>query len=564
MRIGVLGVGGIGGYFGARLAAAGNELHFVARGAHGEALAGSGLQLESPFGDLSLTGLSVSDRLESLADCDLIMHCTKMWEVEESGRSLAACLSDEALVVPFQNGVEAADLLAASLGDARVAQGIAYISAFIEAPGRIRHANKAHRLALGARQPDQADCLQAFCEIGTAAGFEAVMSKGLAVDLWRKMIVLTALAGATGLRRVPLGAIRRTPSGGILLKRLAEEALAVALAEGVAMPDDSVAKILGQLESFPDSMEASMAMDLRHGRRLELPWLNEAILRLAERHGLSVPTTVAVVAALQPFQEASRVRPDSLAQVLIAARDPKNPPAELPGPLTPGDLESAYGVQDAVATALGGRTAGYKVAATSKIAQEHLGLDGPLTGRLLVDRLYSSPASLPAAEHRFFVVEPEYAFTMGQNLPPRAEAYSEAEVAVAVTSLHPAFEIVSSAYGEAWREAGAAPLIADNAVHTAMVMGPPTRAWRDLDFNRRRVRLSVDGDLHSEGEGIRVLGGPLETLLWLMQHLAARGRGLQAGDVVTTGVVTDIAYITAGQRAEADFGELGQVSFLAS
>ncbi len=252
---------------------------------------------------------------------------------------------------------------------------------------------------------------------------------------------------------------------------------------------------------------------------------------------------------------------DHLAEALITARNPANPAAPLPGPLTPGDIDTAYAVQDAVVAALGQRPAGYKVAATSKIAQEHLGLDGPLSGRLLAERLYRSPTSLPASEQRFFVVEPEYAFTLGRDLPQREGGYNEEEAAEAVASLHPAFEIVGSAYGDAWREAGAAPLIADNAVHTAMVLGPAYEDWRTLDFRRRKVRLEVDGALHSEGEGIRAMGGPLETLAWLTQHLAARGRGLAAGDVVTTGVVTDIAYLAQGQRAKADFGELGQVSF---
>ncbi len=255
------------------------------------------------------------------------------------------------------------------------------------------------------------------------------------------------------------------------------------------------------------------------------------------------------------------MQPDRLAKELIAARNPKMPPAALPGPLGRLDLEAAYAVQDAVVAALGSRPAGYKVAATSKIAQEHLGIDGPLTGRLLADRIYRSPASLPAAEHRFFVVEPEYAFTLGRDLPPRDEGYQEAEIAAAVASLHPVFEIVSSAYGDAWREAGPAALIADNAVHTAMVLGPAVTDWQELDFDKHPVRLSVNGKLHSLGEGARALGGPLKTLLWLSRNLASRGRGLAAGDVVTTGVVTDIAYLGQGERAEADFGELGTVVF---
>lgn len=251
--------------------------------------------------------------------------------------------------------------------------------------------------------------------------------------------------------------------------------------------------------------------------------------------------------------------PDALAQALIAARDPRQPAAPLPGPIAKGDLATAYRVQDAVVARLGGAVAGYKLAATSKIAQEYLGLDGPLSGRLLQDRLFQSPARLKAAEHRFVLVEPEYAFTLGANLPVREKPYSQAEAASAVASLHPAFEIVSSAYGEAWKEAGAAPLIADNAAHAVMILGPGLTDWRTVDFNHQTVRLKVDGKLHTEGQGLRAMGGPLWALCWLSEHLKARGLGLEAGQVVTTGVVTDVAFLGAGQRAEADFGQLGTV-----
>ncbi len=303
MRIGVLGVGGIGGYFGGRLAAAGHDMRFIARGAHGEALAASGLTVKSAFGDLQVSGLSVSADLESLAGCDLVLHCTKMWDVEESGARLARCLSEKAIVVPFQNGVEAADLLAANLGSQRVAQGIAYISAFIDAPGLVRHANKVHRLMLGARHPDQEAALSAFCDAGKAAGFDCSMSADLLPDLWRKMIVLSALAGATGLRRCDLGALRRTHGGRALLAGLIEEATAVGQAEGVALGPGTAAKCLETLGTMPDSMEASQAVDLKRGNRLELPWLNGAVSRLAARHGLEVPMTEVVVSALAPFQE---------------------------------------------------------------------------------------------------------------------------------------------------------------------------------------------------------------------------------------------------------------------
>ncbi len=254
------------------------------------------------------------------------------------------------------------------------------------------------------------------------------------------------------------------------------------------------------------------------------------------------------------------MQPEAQARALIAARDPLNPPAPVPSPLDPDDLEAAYAVQDAVVGLLDSPAVGYKLACTSKAAQDYLGIDGPCTGRLLKNRFLASPAEVSAADLRFILIEPEYAFTLGSDLPPREEAYSEEEVAAAVASLHPAFEIVSSAYGDAWTKAGAAAVIADNAVHSAMVLGPAVTAWRDLDITGETVRLTINGGLHSEGAGARALGGPLSALTWLSRHLAGRGRGLEAGAVVTTGVVTEIAFLEAGDRAEADFGSLGKVA----
>lgn len=257
------------------------------------------------------------------------------------------------------------------------------------------------------------------------------------------------------------------------------------------------------------------------------------------------------------------MQPEELARQLIAARDPHAPAAAVPGPLTPGDLDAAYGVQDAVVRLLGGRTVGYKIACTSKIAQDHLGLDGPCTGRLLENRILTSPAEITAAEARFVLIEPEYAFTLGRALPARNEPYSDAEISDAVASLHPVFEVVASAYGDAWTEAGAAAVIADNAAHSALVLGAPVTDWQTLDITGQRVRLSINASLHSDGQGARALGSPLKALAWLSRHLAERGRGLAAGDLVTTGVVTDVAFLEAGDQAEADFGALGRVSIRA-
>jgi len=246
----------------------------------------------------------------------------------------------------------------------------------------------------------------------------------------------------------------------------------------------------------------------------------------------------------------------AIARTLVEGRDPRHPPVAAP-PLA--DLEEAYRVQAAVVALLGDSVAGYKIACTSPIAQRHLGLSEPFVGRLLGKRIHASPARLAAAQQRFFVAEPEYAFTMGRDLPARDTPYGEEEVADAVESLHPAFELVGSAYGAAWQEVGAAALIADNAVHVALVLGPGRRNWRDLDCVHATVALSIDGSAHSSGTGVQALGGPVRALAWLAGHLGRRGEGLRSGQVITTGVVTEVAALGTGQTALADFGQLGSV-----
>lgn len=259
------------------------------------------------------------------------------------------------------------------------------------------------------------------------------------------------------------------------------------------------------------------------------------------------------------------------AGLLRTARRTCRPAAYLPPHCRPGDLEEAYAVQAAFLARTGPNDPaleprGYKLACTSPKAQAALAVDTPLVGRLLAGSIHRSPATLSACRFPFRLIEPEFAFAMGADLPPRDQAYGEAEVAEAVARLHPAFEVVTSAFGEpAWWRAGAPSLAADNAVHGALVLGQGTADWRGLDLPGHPVRLSINGTSISEGVGANALGGPLTALTWLANKLAtapdriAGSPGLRAGEVVTTGVVTDFKLLDAGDDAIADFGPLGQV-----
>lgn len=225
----------------------------------------------------------------------------------------------------------------------------------------------------------------------------------------------------------------------------------------------------------------------------------------------------------------------------------------------PSGFEDAYAVQDAVVAGSARDPIGFKIGATSVKAQTLLGVDGPFSGRILAGGLHDSPTVLVAADFYFRLIEPEFAFRLASDLPARDTAYSEDEVADAVASLHPALEVVTSAYGETWTAAGGPALIADNGVHGALVLGPGTADWRGLDLPSHAVSLQHNGAQISEGIGGNAMGGPLTALTWLANQQRGFGRGLRAGEVVTTGLVTDFVMAEAGGRILADHGVLGQV-----
>lgn len=234
--------------------------------------------------------------------------------------------------------------------------------------------------------------------------------------------------------------------------------------------------------------------------------------------------------------------------------------AELPPRMRPASRAEGYAAQ----ALLEGRSArplfGWKIAATSRVGQEHIGVDGPLAGRILAERVVADGGEVPAGPNRMAVAEPEFAFRMGRDLPPRAAPYGLDDVLAAVASLHPAIELPDSRFAD-YATVGGAQLIADNACAHWFVLGPEVdAAWRGLDLAAHRVIGRVDGRLEREGRGANVLGDPRIALAWLANELSGIGVTLRRGEVVTTGTCLPPLEIRPGDRAEADFGLLGTVS----
>ena len=240
---------------------------------------------------------------------------------------------------------------------------------------------------------------------------------------------------------------------------------------------------------------------------------------------------------------------------------------QIPENFRPDDLVSGYAVQEKVVDRMlkkyAGRAVGYKVACTNKLAQELLGTDTPFYGRLLSPFVYQSPARVNAHDFSMRVIEAEFSFQLKDNLPREGAPYDRESVAAAVAAILPSIELVDTRY-TVWTEVPIPCLISDNGCNSGWVRGKAIEAWQHIDLASHEVRLKVNGVETLHGSGAAVLGHPLNSLVWLANTLCEQGKQLMAGDLVSTGVCTDIYLAEPGDHIVADFGTLGiaEVSFL--
>ena len=234
--------------------------------------------------------------------------------------------------------------------------------------------------------------------------------------------------------------------------------------------------------------------------------------------------------------------------------------AALPSDCRPQDLAEGYKAQCALEDALHQPVVGWKIAATSARGQKHIGVDGPIAGRLFASRIVEGGAQVSMHGNAMAAGECEFVFRLAQDLPARAAPYSREEVMAAVAAVHPGLEVPDSRF-EDFAAAGAAQLAADNACTHWMAIGPASDAdWREIDFSTHATCLRIDARTVTEGTGADVLGDPRDALTWLANNHALQGASLRAGQYITTGVTGQPSPIQTGQRVTADLGALGQVT----
>lgn len=295
MRIVVMGTGGVGGYFGARLALGGCDVGFVARGRQLAALRSQGLRVQSPLGDLSLPAVQASDNPADFGkDVDMVLFGVKLWDTAEAARSIRPVVGADTAVVSFQNGVMKDDILKEALGAEHVIGGVCYIAAAIAEPGVIRHTGTMQKLVFGEYGGAVTPRVQRLRDACVKAGIDVEVPPSIERAIWEKFVFLVALSGTTTLARTPIGPIRGHDRARAFFQDVMDEVVQVARAEGIALPPDYAAQRITFADQLPATMTSSMHGDLERGSRLEVEWLSGDVVRRGQRLGIATPCNRAI------------------------------------------------------------------------------------------------------------------------------------------------------------------------------------------------------------------------------------------------------------------------------
>ncbi len=300
MRIAIVGSGGVGGYFGGRLAAAGADVTFLARGEHLDAMRARGLRIDSPKGNVHLPRVKAESDPAAVGAADVVFFAVKLYDSTDALAMLPPLVGPGTVVIGFQNGVETVAMLTAAVGAAHTAGGVSYVSAVIAEPGVIRHTAMDH-LIFGMPDGSRSPRLDALLEACRPAGFQATLSTDIAVDIWTKFVRLSVFSGMTAVTRSPIGVIVHDPELLDMLKAAVRETLAVAHAKGVAVSGTIDEDVAAAYTALPPQAKASMLEDLERGRRIELPWLSGAVARIGREVGVPTPIHTFINAVLKPY-----------------------------------------------------------------------------------------------------------------------------------------------------------------------------------------------------------------------------------------------------------------------
>jgi len=300
MRIAAMAAGGVGGYYGAKLAAAGHDVFFIARGAHKDAIEKNGLKVESVNGDVHVAKANVTDDPAKVGPVDVVLFAVKLWDTEKAAELCRPLLGPNTRVITMQNGVDSYERIAPIVGAQRAVPAVTYVVTVIDRPGVIRQDSTFQSIICGAHDGRDDAPLKAFVDAATAAKIDIKLSDDIQRDRWHKFIFLTATSGATAVTRFPMGPILADPDTRAMFLSLMRETLKVGQKKGVKLADTYADERLAFADGHvPASMKASMANDLDRGNRLEVDWLAGTVSRMGKELGVPTPVNDTVYAALK-------------------------------------------------------------------------------------------------------------------------------------------------------------------------------------------------------------------------------------------------------------------------
>lgn len=293
MRIAIMGSGGLGGYFGAKLARGGADVHFIARGKHLQAMRRDGLRIEGPE-PLHLRDVRATDQPGEAGVMDVVLLGVKLWDTEQAIAQMRPMVGPQTTVISFQNGVLKDASLRAAFDAKQVMGGVGYVATTIAAPGVIRQTGPMQRLVFGEFDGTRSARGEALLAACLAGGINAELSTAILREIWQKYVFLVGLSGTTTTMRRTIGPIRTNPQTRAFLEDVMREVIAVARAHGVDLPEDHLAAAMQRADTVSPDMTSSMHHDLERGNPLEVRWLSGGVVELGRAKGVPTPCNRAI------------------------------------------------------------------------------------------------------------------------------------------------------------------------------------------------------------------------------------------------------------------------------
>lgn len=306
MKILIYGTGGVGGYFGGKLANAGNKVSFLARGKHLEALQEKGLHVRSFLGDFTIFPVIASDNLSDFETPDLVILCVKSWQLEESAKNLSSFIDSKTVLLPLQNGADNYDKLACILPKNQVLAGLCKIVSFVESPGVISHPSFLPQIVFGEMNNLQSDRILRIQKLFSQAGIESIIPQNIELEIWRKFLFICTVSGIGALTRMPIGINRSDKEIRNIMMQTATEIMEVANQKNIPLGDLDLKNVFKAIDAQTPDTTASMQRDIMNGKPSELDNFNGYILAEGNRLGIATPINAFIYHCLKPMEKKAR------------------------------------------------------------------------------------------------------------------------------------------------------------------------------------------------------------------------------------------------------------------